>query len=298
MIRKEAMAGWKQALLVALAFHIAIFMLFFFCPDCLHKRIKIPPVYHVQLFEAPAPKSKSSPAPKSQVRPRVPKSSPVKKISRPKSKPKKKVQKKTVKKQIKTVKKTQKKAISLKPKKQEKKRPKKTVAKKKPVKKTVQKKTAKKNINEEKRLSRRLKKIEENLKAKKEEELLKKRLASLKKKVGTAGSGAYGRGSSGNDALRRYAGAIWMHVRKNWHFPEELLKRKDLEAIVSIRIDRRGHIMSRQFERRSGFPAFDRSVLKAVTDSDPLPPLPVQLLPGPIEIGIRFNPARMDTIMQ
>jgi colicin import membrane protein len=303
MIGKGSMPGWRQAFILALAFHVAVFLLFFFSPSLWHKKVRMPPVYNVQLFEPPqAVKtqtgSKARTLPRRSAVKKVVKKRPVKVARKaPKPPPKKKVSKKAVKKTS-----TAKKAVSLKPKKVVKKKPRKQPEKKK-VARVKQKQKVQKRVNEEKELSRRIRRIQERVAEKKEEEILKERLARLKKKVrsgpeslqGSGSSAAGARGAAVNDALRRYAGAIWMHVRKNWHFPEELLKRKDLEAIVSIRVDRKGHIMSRQFEKRSGFPAFDRSVLKAVSDSDPLPPLPPQLMPGPIEIGIRFNPSRMNS---
>ncbi len=298
MTRIGKMAGWKQALLLAVAFHVAFFGVFLFSPTLWHKKVRMPPVYNVQLFEpvnaheAGAGKAVRKVSWKPAVKKHVTKKA-APKVSRAVTKKtvRKRAEKKSVKKTRATA--SRKKATSLKPKKTARKKVKKRPQKKKAA--VSRNRRPAKKVNEERELSRRIKRIQEKVREKHEEQILKERLASLQKKV-QSGSGAAAAGASGaavNDALRHYAGAIWMHVRKNWHFPEELLKRKDLEAIVSIRVDRKGHIMNRNFEKRSGFPAFDRSVLKAVNDSDPLPPLPPQLLPGPVEIGIRFNPSRM-----
>ncbi len=299
MTGRGSIAGWKQALLLALAFHAAFFILLFFSPGLWHKKVRMPPVYNVQLFAPPQTmKAATGPKVKVQQKKSVKKKAIKAKPKAVKTVSRKKAAKKVVK-RTKTPAKTPSKAVSLKPRKTVKKKTGKRPEKTK-VARVKQKKQVRKKVNEEKELSRRIRKIQEKVREKEEEQALRQRLASLKKKVqsgsGSSAAGAAGaRGERVNDALRRYAGTIWMHVRKNWHFPEELLKRKDLEAIVSIRVDRKGHIMSRQFEKRSGFPAFDRSVLKAVSDSDPLPPLPPQLMPGPIEIGIRFNPSRMNS---
>ncbi len=306
MIKREGMAGWQQAFVLALGFHIALFLLFFFYPSIWHKKITIPTSYNVQLFEPSAVKSQEN-----QQKVRTEKKAPERKrpllkrkeVSVHKKEPvvHRRVPKKALeKKQVKSVNKTTKKAISLKPKKITKKKVQKRPKKKT---KTALKKTNRRHrIDEEKRLTQRIKKLEEKVREKKEDQLLKERLARIQKKIKSASASAPGhsgsfatKGPAVNDALRRYAGAIWMHVRKNWHFPEELLKRKDLEAIISIRIDKNGHILSKKFERRSGFASFDRSAMKAVQDSDPLPPLPTQLGSGPIEIGIRFNPSRMNS---
>ncbi len=304
MIKQEGLVGWKQALLLALGLHIALFSLFFFYPSIWHKKVKITSSYNVQLFEPSAMKNLETPP---AVRPKIAQkmSKPLvkkrpSKAHVPKELPKKRtVQKLVGKKKPVAERKVSKKAISLRPKKVQRKNAKKRPEKKK-VKRVVKKQRTR-DVDEDKRLSQRLKKIEERVREKEEEKILQERLASIKKKVHEeaspvgGSSTASGVKASVSDALRRYAGSVWMHVRKNWHFPEELLKRKDIEAIVSIRIDKAGHILSKRFEQRSGFAAFDRSVMKAVQDSDPLPPLPVQLGSGPIEIGIRFNPSRMNS---
>ncbi len=197
-----------------------------------------------------------------------------------------------------TKKKVNKKAISLKPKKEKKKTKRKVQKKKKKKTRTASTKKKSKSISQEEILKKRIEAIKREIKEKQEEDYLKRRLASLEKKVkgqkgGVAGQG----GASGglNDQLRLYARLIWIKVRRNWHFPESLLNKGDVEAIISIKIAPDGRIISKRFEKTSGFPAFDRSVLKAISDSNPLPPLPRSIGKGPIEIGIRFNPKRMNS---
>ena len=51
-----------------------------------------------------------------------------------------------------------------------------------------------------------------------------------------------------------------------------------------------GAITSIKFEKRSGYPTFDQSVLWAVERSNPLPAMPTGVSSGIMEIGIRFKP--------
>ncbi len=298
MIENGQIRRWMPAFLLALCFHAALFTALFFSPDLWHKKVRMPPVYHVQLFEPQAVQHSSPGKTRHKVKP-VTKRHTSRKIQHAKVVKKKRpttrknIKSAKAKTQEKHVKKTSKKAVSLKPEKAKKKQASKPPARKKTAR-------QKQKNSEENRFSQHLKDIEKRVREnQKEEKRLQERLASIQKKVmsgasqGTSASAGLAAGSGTSNTLKQYAGAIWMKVRKNWHFPEDLLNKKDIEAIVSIRIMADGHIISRQFERRSGFAAFDRSVLKAVNDADPLPPLPPELRPGPVEIGIRFNPSRM-----
>jgi len=61
--------------------------------------------------------------------------------------------------------------------------------------------------------------------------------------------------------------------------------RKDIEAIVSIKILKDGTALVQKIEKSSGNPQFDRSALRALVLASPLSPPPYE-----IELGVRFYP--------
>jgi colicin import membrane protein len=103
------------------------------------------------------------------------------------------------------------------------------------------------------------------------------------------GGGGGGGGGQGDNRFAYYYTQIWQKVRSNWILPEEWQQKK-LEAILIISVMPNGAIASIKFEKRSGSPAFDQSVMWAVERSNPLPPFPQGMSLEKQEIGIRFNP--------
>lgn len=71
----------------------------------------------------------------------------------------------------------------------------------------------------------------------------------------------------------QYTAAIDQHIKPHWQLPE-WLARKGYKAVVQVRIDGRGQLISRALVRSSGNPDFDQSVLGTVDRSAPLPPPP------------------------
>jgi len=61
--------------------------------------------------------------------------------------------------------------------------------------------------------------------------------------------------------------------------------KKDIEAIVSVRILKDGTAIPQKMEKSSGNALFDRSAWRAVAKASPLPPPPQEM-----EIGVRFYP--------
>jgi colicin import membrane protein len=112
--------------------------------------------------------------------------------------------------------------------------------------------------------------------------------------AGTQGVGAgVGMGGSTKKHLEMidiYNAEIWGIIQRNWAFSEEMVgSRKDLEAIVNIKIMRNGEIRDIYFDTKTGLGLFDESVLKAVKKSNPLPPLPEGFLGPYYDVGLRFN---------
>lgn len=145
-------------------------------------------------------------------------------------------------------------------------------------------------VKQENRLAEKTNKI-----SKDEEQLLQERLAALraKKKIleskltsknqnsstGSAGSvNIKGEGVSSS-----YLVLISGVIRQNWNIPDTLPR--NLEAVVSIRILSNGKVIIEGFEKRSGNPLFDSSVLHAIKISSPLPAPKSEVI-----VGLRFKP--------
>lgn len=88
-----------------------------------------------------------------------------------------------------------------------------------------------------------------------------------------------GKGTIFNDYYSKIRKEIW----QQWVFPDT--GKKDLEAIISIRILKDGTIISHMIEKSSGNPLFDRSAIKALAKASPLSPPPYEM-----DIGVRFYP--------
>ncbi len=71
--------------------------------------------------------------------------------------------------------------------------------------------------------------------------------------------------------------AIW----SEWIYPD--FDTSGLETIISIRINKKGVVISQFVEKSSGNVMFDRSAAKAIKKASPLPPPPIDM-----EIGVRF----------
>ncbi len=230
----------------------------------------MPPVYTVKLFETvdlPSPKAAK---PKKQA---------------PIVKPKPKIQK-VKKKEAKVAppptksKPKPKKAVSLRPKK----------PKPKPV--------ATKDTD--KLLSKRLKNLEERVKEKESEAVIKNRLSAIRssvkaktKRTATTAAGTGAGSGQQNEVLRLYCTEIWARVRNHWVLPEQLLDKTGLTSIVVVRIAQDGRVLKAEYEHKSGHALFDQSAMRAVQKASPFPPLPLALRPGPLEIGIRFKPGEV-----
>jgi colicin import membrane protein len=92
-------------------------------------------------------------------------------------------------------------------------------------------------------------------------------------------SASHGKGSLQDD----YYTAITKEIWQQWVCPD--IGKKDIEAVIAIRILRDGTAIIQRIEKSSGNTLFDRSAMRALAKASPLPPPPDEM-----EIGVRFFP--------
>ena len=159
-------------------------------------------------------------------------------------------------------------------------------------------KSKSKKISEQALVAKKIKAIEKQVKAKERREKIPKEVAKIAQEIREGGAeGVIGGFVNGKFtgrgiglSFQLYHAQIEERIMNNWILPTFLLKKQlALEAIVIIRIRRDGHITKIKFEKRSGNPIFDRSVEKAIKNSDPLFPLPKDYTQPYYEVGFRFK---------
>jgi len=109
------------------------------------------------------------------------------------------------------------------------------------------------------------------------------------KETGKAGAG--GGGATGF-VMAWYKMEVENRIKSNWSYPVALTgdeAKKDLEAIVVLKVEKGGRILKSWFKKRSANGIFDESVIKAIERSDPLPPFPEAYRKTFDEIEINFN---------
>ena len=113
-----------------------------------------------------------------------------------------------------------------------------------------------------------------------------RKIISLKARGGkrSPGTGKAVSASADSDgASGDYYAKITREIWRHWIYPD--VGRKDIEAIVSVKILRDGTAIVQKVERSSGNALFDRSARRAVERASPLSPPPYEM-----EIGVRFYP--------
>ena len=261
---------------VSLVLHGLAISAVFFLPNLSSTRTFYSPVYSVRLVTPPpAPEAKSEGAQPAPAVPAVPASPPVA-VEKPKAKEKEK-------------------PVSLAPKKEE------------PKKEEPKKEDSEKKITEaidrlrQKRESKNLESTIEKIRSEKESRQVESAIEGIRKKVTIGSKGAVeshepSSGGASTDVMtikhKLYYNLIWKRIRSVWVLPDAALAgQKNLEAIIGIRISPNGQIEDIQFEKKSGNPIFDESVLRAIKKANPLPPLPPGFEGERFDVGVRFTPS-------
>ena len=111
---------------------------------------------------------------------------------------------------------------------------------------------------------------------------------------GIAGIAGISGGGMGKDALEQidiYKLEIIYRIQKNWAFSDQLGgSDPSLEVKLGIQITQNGDIEDIWFDRRSGNVYLDDSAYKAISKSNPLPPLPQSYRRPYFKVGLRFTP--------
>jgi TonB family protein len=133
------------------------------------------------------------------------------------------------------------------------------------------------------------------------------KLAALRARYGTgaAGGGSPGGGGPGGGTtgsggggplgdlqrirLQAYQERVYELIRAAWILPLPQEEARKLQATALLIVSRDGHVARFQLLKTSGNPMFDESLLRAIKQADPLPPLPEDYQGGTLEVELRFR---------
>lgn len=248
---------WSPMLVLSIVFHLAIFSVFLFVPESLPSRAIEGVIYEVNLVEMPAGEGSK------------PQGTTTVKEKKSKTIIKRDVQAK----RIQEIKKKEKKPLVI-------------------AKRTVQKETTpvkKPKISPSKFIDKAISKIKKQVKSED-----KAHIARAISELEGRAKGRYASGSRSGLAnvgisIRIYQIEVENRIKSNWSYPVAIENKKNLEAIVVVKVKRDGTIMDTRFIKRSSSAMFDQSAIKAIERSEPLPPFPEGYIRRYDEIEINFN---------
>ncbi len=144
-----------------------------------------------------------------------------------------------------------------------------------------------------KRIDRALSKIEKKVKAE-EDDHVSRAISELEHRgVGSPTKGFAGGPPVTGIAIEIYRRDVEDWIKSHWAYPVALNK-EDLEAIIVVKAKSDGSILKWWFTKKSSNVMFNRSVLKAVEQSDPLPRFPPGYRMTHEEFEITFNLMEME----
>jgi len=283
---------WTGGVTVSLFFHLLIFSLILFVPESMPtRRIGEPGVYEVNLVEmrslgqpAAGPPAQAQKAEKEVSSPKP--SPEARRIAPPPPPPEEKAIA------------ISKRVVERKPeeKKETPKPPKPEISPSKLIDGAIAK--IEKKVKDEKpdHLANALSKVEGKVKAENSDHLARS-LSQIEGRVQGQGQGSAGEGGTETGiTMRMYELAVEEQIKSNWKYladPTDPKNRKDLQAIVVLKVQQDGTILRSWFKERSASSIFDGSVLKAIERSNPLPPFPEGYKKSSEEIEIRFDTSGM-----
>jgi colicin import membrane protein len=254
---------WSPMVVLSIFLHLFIFSAFLFVPESFpRKKPYAGIVYNVRLVEMPSGGGKKAGGAKSAKKPAkksgktvVKKAAPAKRIAAPKKKAKPVViAKRTLKKETAKVKKPE--------------------------------------ASPSKLIDKAISRIEHKVQ-KEEKGHVDQAIAKLEQKAKGAEDtvGLPGRGgiTPGGMPMMIYRMEVEERIKSNWTYPVALDNKKDIEAVVVLRVRSDGTILQKHFEKRSARSIFDESVMRAIEKSDPLPPFPEGYRKRHEELIISFN---------
>lgn len=273
---------WRTMLIISLVLHLAVFSSIFFVPEHIPTRRIRGTVYEVNLVQLPTRRparvegSVKAKAGKAVISSK--KTTPAKRISRPKKKEKPVViAKRTLSTQKKKVKKP---AVP------PSKRIEKALSK-------IEKKVKSQEEDASRRIDRALSKIEKKVKAE-DENHVSRAISELEHRgVGAPTKGFAGGPPVTGIAIEIYKRDVEDWIKSHWSYPVALNK-EDLEAIIVVKAKSDGSILKWWFTKKSSNVMFNQSVLKAVEQSDPLPRFPPGYRVTHEEFEITFNLMEME----
>ncbi len=90
--------------------------------------------------------------------------------------------------------------------------------------------------------------------------------------------------------MERYKARLFQQIKPNWQLPDLQNWDETLTARIVLKVNWDGSVDSTWFEKRSGDYRFDQYVKKAIDNSIPLPPLPLEFDRKSEEIAVTFTP--------
>ncbi len=128
----------------------------------------------------------------------------------------------------------------------------------------------------------------------KESQNFEKTLSSLRKSVGATpggeipgGPGGAGGGQGASGLLQVYGEMVKQAIKRNWRYPV-IGSTQNFQASVEIKMDETGKITSVRLVTPSGRADFDSSVLKAITETQQIPPPPAKQV-GAVQINFNLQ---------
>lgn len=106
----------------------------------------------------------------------------------------------------------------------------------------------------------------------------------------SSNTGQPGAGVTTNNALRIYKAAVNQQISSQWILPEGQQWQPTLQAVVIVKINKDGIVLSQDFVKRSGNTQFDKFVSQALEKASPLPRLPTELADKDYALRLTFFP--------